>query len=93
MQKVLAHGPTRSAGARAYLIKVKSIPRLLRHVQHVRDQVLGNSPVPLKMMGTDSATDFAEDSRKYVRSPPTIQQAHDLYETQIPTRAWALTVA
>ena len=93
MQEALAQGTTRFAGAHAYLIKVKSIPRLLRHVHHIRDQVLGNSSVPLKMMGTDYATDFDEDCRKYVRSPPIIQQAHDLYETQIPTRAWALTVA
>eukprot|EP00439_Symbiodinium_sp_Y106_P019982 s8327_g2.t1 len=90
VQKALVRGPTRFAGAHAYLVKVTSIPRLLRHVQHIRDQVLGNSSVPLKMMGTDYATDFDEECRKYVRSPPTIQQAHDLYETQIPTRYWGL---
>ena len=80
----------RVAGAHAYLVKVKSITRLLRHVQHIRDQVLGNSSVPLKMMGTDYATDFDEECRKYVSSPPTIQQAHDLYATQNPTRYWGL---
>ena len=90
VQKALARGPTRLAGAHAYLVKVKSIPRLLRHVRHIRDQVLGNSSLPLKMMGTDYATDFDEFCHKYVRSPPTIQQAHDLYETQIPTRSWGL---
>ena len=87
-QKALVHGPARFAGAHAYLVKVESIPRLLRHVEHIRDQVLANSSLPLKMMGTDYATDFGKDCRKYVRSPPTIQQAHDLYKTQIPTRIW-----